>query len=72
MQEPCWSQVEARHEQARLSYNRNKKLWEERTISESEWETAQSAYDVAKAEVTAAQQKCCLLRNLPCTVPRQP
>ena len=51
------SQVEARHEQARLSYNRNKKLWDERTISESEWENAQSAYNVAKAEVTAAQQK---------------
>jgi HlyD family secretion protein len=50
------TQVEARHEQARLSYNRNKKLWEERTISESEWEAAQSSYDVAKAEVSASQQ----------------
>lgn len=49
-------QVEARHEQARLSYNRSKKLWEERTISEAEWESAQSAFDVAKAEVTASQQ----------------
>ena len=37
-------------------YNRSKKLWDERTISESEWESAQSAFDVAKAEVTAAQQ----------------
>jgi len=50
------TQVEARHEQARLSYNRNKKLWDERTISESEWEAAQSSYDVAKAEVSASQQ----------------
>jgi len=49
-------QVEARHEQARLSFNRSKKLWDERTISESEWESAQSSYNVAKAEVTASQQ----------------
>ena len=49
-------QVEARFEQARLSYNRSKKLWEERTISESEWESSQSSYAVAKAEVTSAQQ----------------
>jgi HlyD family secretion protein len=50
-------QVEARHEQARLSFNRSKTLWEERTISQAEWESAQSSYDVAKAEVTAAQQR---------------
>jgi HlyD family secretion protein len=50
------TQVEARHEQARLSYNRSKKLWDERTISESEWESAQSAFDVAKAEVAASKQ----------------
>jgi HlyD family secretion protein len=31
-------------------------LWNERTISESEWEGAQSAYEVARAEVTAVQQ----------------
>jgi HlyD family secretion protein len=49
-------QVEARHEQARLTFNRSKKLWDERTISESEWESAQSSYNVAKAEVTASQQ----------------
>jgi HlyD family secretion protein len=49
-------QVEARFEQARLAYNRNKKLWDQRTISESEWETSQSSFEVAKAEVTASQQ----------------
>jgi HlyD family secretion protein len=49
-------QVQAKYEQARLSYNRNKKLWDERTISEAEWESAQSAYDVARAEVTATEQ----------------
>jgi HlyD family secretion protein len=50
------AQVESKHEQLRLSYNRNKKLWEERTISESEWEEAKSAFDIATSEVTAAKQ----------------
>jgi HlyD family secretion protein len=49
-------QVESRYEQARLTYNRSKKLWDERTISESEWESAQSAFEIAKADVTASQQ----------------
>jgi HlyD family secretion protein len=49
-------QVQAKYEQARLSFNRNKKLWDERTISEAEWESSQSAYEVAKAEVTATEQ----------------
>jgi HlyD family secretion protein len=49
-------QVQARFEQARLTNNRNKKLWDERTISESEWESSQSSFEVAKAEVTASQQ----------------
>lgn len=51
------AQVQARHEQAKLSYNRNKKLWEERTISQAEWEAAQAAFDVSVAEVVAAQQR---------------
>jgi HlyD family secretion protein len=51
------AQVVARNEQAKLSYNRNKKLWEERTISQAEWEAAQAAFDVSMAEVTAGQQK---------------
>lgn len=50
------TQVESRYEQARLSYNRSKKLWDERTISESEWESATSAFEVATADVTASQQ----------------
>jgi len=50
------SQVESRFEQSRLTYNRNKKLWEEKTISESDWESVEASYNVAKAEVTAAQQ----------------
>jgi len=49
-------QVQSKYEQARLTYNRNKKLWEEKTISEAEWESAQSSYEVAGAEVTAMEQ----------------
>lgn len=43
------SQAEAQLIQAELSYNRNKQLWEEKTISESEYETAEAQYKVAKA-----------------------
>ncbi len=49
-------QVKSKYEQARLSHNRSKKLWEEKTISQAEWESAQSAYEVAMAEVTATEQ----------------
>jgi HlyD family secretion protein len=49
-------QVETKNEQSRLSYNRSKKLWEERTISESEWEAAQSAFEITQAEVNASKQ----------------
>jgi len=49
-------QTESKFDQVRLSYNRNKKLWEEHTISESEWESSQSSLAIAQAEVTAVQQ----------------
>ncbi|MFC2113652.1 efflux RND transporter periplasmic adaptor subunit, partial [Bacteroidota bacterium] len=52
----------ARHAQARaqfiqkeLDYDRNKQLWEQQAISEAEFETAQSLYEVAKAELDAAK-----------------
>jgi HlyD family secretion protein len=50
------AQAEARYEQIRLSFNRSKKLWDEKTISDSEWESARSSHDVAKAEVEATNQ----------------
>jgi len=49
-------QVEARNEQSRMSYERNKKLWEDKTISASEWEAIQSGYEITRAEVTASKQ----------------
>jgi HlyD family secretion protein len=49
------SQAEAQFIQKELDYNRNKKLWEQQAISESVYETALSAYQVAKAELDAAK-----------------
>ena len=49
------SQAEAQFIQKELDYNRNKKLWEQEAISEAVYETAMSAYQVAKAELDAAK-----------------
>ena len=49
------SQAEAQFIQKELDYNRNKKLWEQEAISEAVYETALSAYQVAKAELDAAK-----------------
>jgi len=50
------AQTEAKFKKAKQDYVRNKKLWEEKTISESEYESALSAYEMAKAELEAAKQ----------------
>jgi HlyD family secretion protein len=47
------AQSEAQFTQAELSFNRNKQLFEELTISKSDFEQAQASYTVAKAEVEA-------------------
>jgi len=49
------AQAEAQFIQRELSYNRNKKLWEQRAISESEYETALANYQTSKAELEAAK-----------------
>ena len=49
------SQAEAQFIQAELSYKRNKQLYDEETISRSEFEQAEASYLVAKAEVDAAR-----------------
>ncbi|MDZ7739325.1 MAG: efflux RND transporter periplasmic adaptor subunit [Bacteroidales bacterium] len=49
------SQAKAQFMQAELSYKRNKQLFEQKTISESEFEQAQASYSVAEAEVQAAE-----------------
>ncbi|OQX96963.1 MAG: efflux transporter periplasmic adaptor subunit [Bacteroidetes bacterium 4572_117] len=50
------AQTKAQFTNAELSYKRNKKLWEDKAISDSEFETAQSNYEVAKADVDAAKE----------------
>lgn len=49
-------QSEAQMEKEQLSYERNRKLWEQKTISQSEWEAAESSYKVTKADLEAARQ----------------
>jgi HlyD family secretion protein len=49
------SQSEAQFIQAELAFNRNKQLYDEQTISKSDFEQAQASYSVAKAEVDAAK-----------------
>jgi HlyD family secretion protein len=49
------AQSEAQFTQADLSYKRSKQLFDEQTISKSDFEQAQASYTVAKAEVDAAR-----------------
>jgi HlyD family secretion protein len=49
------SQSEAQFIQAELSYKRSKQLYNEQTISKSEFEQAEASYTVAKSEVDAAK-----------------
>ncbi|MBN1253542.1 MAG: efflux RND transporter periplasmic adaptor subunit [Bacteroidales bacterium] len=50
------AQTKSQFKNSELSYNRNKKLWEDKAISDSEYESALSAYEVAKADVEAATE----------------
>jgi HlyD family secretion protein len=49
------AQAEAQFIQSELSYNRNKTLWEQKAISESEYENAVASYKVAMAELESAK-----------------
>lgn len=49
------SQAEAQFIQSELSYKRNKTLWEQKAISESEYENAFASYKVALAELESAK-----------------
>ena len=50
------AQVEAQYTQQDLSYKRNKKLWDQKAISQADFETAQSGFDIAKANLESAKQ----------------
>jgi len=49
------AQVEAQLIQAELAYNRSKKLYEENTISQADFEQAESQYKIAVAEKQSAE-----------------
>jgi len=49
------AQVNASFTQSRLSYERNKKLWGQQTISKSEFEQAEASYKMAEADVASAK-----------------
>ena len=50
------AQVEAQFRNAELSFNRNKTLWEQKVVSDADFDAARSAYEVAKAEKDAAYE----------------
>ncbi|UCG28827.1 MAG: efflux RND transporter periplasmic adaptor subunit [Bacteroidales bacterium] len=47
-------QAEAQHLQSRLSHERNEKLWEQKTISRSDFEASEASYKMALADRNAA------------------
>mgnify|MGYP002381085305 CR=1 FL=1 len=49
-------QAQSQFEKTKLTYDRNKKLFEEKLISPSDWEAVKSAFEVAQAEVAASEQ----------------
>ena len=49
------TQAKAQLEQATLEFNRKKKLWEQRAISEAEYEQAVTGYNTALAEKNASE-----------------
>ena len=49
------TQTEAQFVQAELSFKRSKQLFDEQTVSKSEFEQAQATFSVAKSEVDAAK-----------------
>ncbi len=51
-----YEQVKAQYTNAELSFNRNKKLFEQGVISQADFETAKTAYESAKANLKAAEE----------------
>lgn len=50
------AQIEAKHTQIRNSFERSKKLWEQETISEADYESALSSFEMVKAELEATKK----------------
>ena len=50
------AQVESQFRNAELSFNRNKTLWEQKVVSDADFDAAKSSYEVARAEKDAAYE----------------
>ena len=50
------AQVESQFRNAELSFNRNKTLWEQKLVSDADFDAAKSSYEVARAEKDAAYE----------------
>lgn len=50
------AQAESQFRNAELTYERNKKLWDQKVISDADFDAAKSAYEVAKAARDAASE----------------
>jgi len=50
------AQVEAQFRNTELSFNRSKTLWDQKVISDADYDAAKSAYEVAKAGKDAAKE----------------
>ncbi len=50
------AQSKAQHSKSKLDFNRSKTLWDKKVISDAEFESAQSSFDIAGSEVEAASE----------------
>ena len=50
------SRAKATFQRARLDYDRQKKLWDEKVISEADWQLAEQNYEVAKNDLKSAEE----------------
>ena len=50
------AQVKAQYENARLTFERQKKLFDQGVVSQADFDQAKSSYEVAKAQVTAGEE----------------
>ncbi|MFZ4464140.1 MAG: efflux RND transporter periplasmic adaptor subunit [Bacteroidales bacterium] len=50
------AQTEAQYMKSKLDYDRNEKLWDQKVISDADWDAIKSTYKVASAEVEAAKE----------------
>lgn len=49
-------QAEAQYDKAKIDYNRNKQIWEQKVISDADWDAIRATYEVNAAEVEAARE----------------